>query len=90
LSTDLFEVCAGSRYSKKQFSVCNSWIVKHENKDKASLFLKIKLLDFFPAGAGAVNVSEKTQSPLRCKFRYFREMTQYDTQENYLLLILLE
>lgn len=76
----------------KKFPICNSWVVRHENKDKANLFLKTKLLDFFPAGAGAVNVSEKLQSPLRCtgKSRYFREMTQYSIQENYLLLILLE
>ena len=58
---------------------------RHENRDKANLVLKTKLLDFAPAGAGAVNVSEKLQSPLRCtgKFRHFREMTQYSVQENY-------
>lgn len=74
------------------FPICNSWVVRHENKDKANLFLKTKMLDFFPAGDGAGNGSEKLQSPLRCtgKFRYFREMTHYSIQENYLLLILLE
>lgn len=44
------------------FPVCNSWIVRHEAKGKADLFLKAKLLDLFPAGAGAVNVCEKWQS----------------------------
>lgn len=55
---------------------------------KQILFLRQKLLDFFPAGAGAVNVSEKLQSPLRYtgKFRYFREMTTYSVQENELTL----
>lgn len=66
------------------FPVCNSWIVRHEAKDKADLFLKAKLLNLFPAGAGAVNVCEKWQSLLRCtsKLRYFREVAQYNIDGN--------
>lgn len=71
-------------FLKKMFPVCNSWVVRHETKDKANLFLKAKLLDLFPAGAHAVNVSEKWQSPLRCtgKLRYFREVAQCNTEGN--------
>lgn len=74
------------------FPVCNSWLVRCETKDKANLFLKAKLLDLFPAGAGAVNVSEKWQSPLRCtgKLRYSREVAQCKIEGNGSLPVPLE